>query len=347
MAVTDNKIVFYKCLLRQYASLSSTNPSALYFIDDAKKLFLGDIDITTNLEFVQSWNLEFIVDERFYINSNTGEVRVHRGDNWITVVPPISSSLSDFSDPDKQSYLANIACIKEYVEQSIESGISSDVNFVRDISYADGKMSVLKGKSSYQDIELSGVVNNPTYDPSSLKLTLPVYGSPDLVINFPKDSFVKSGRYEPNYLLPDGTHGPAIVLVVGPEGAEQEVVIPASSLVNIYKGGQTSTVSVDVSDSTNIITASIKISSKHENSLVAEDDGLFIDTSDLDNRISQLENRLTDITDDEIVIGNSDKYVSSGVVIGASTLAETPNDKTVATEAAVADAISWRIIQNI
>ena len=65
-----------------------------------------------------------------------------------------------------------------------------------------------------------------------MKITIPQYGSEDLVINIPKDKFVTTGKYYENYPETDPTHHKVIVLTI--DNQDEPVIIPAEALVNIY-----------------------------------------------------------------------------------------------------------------
>lgn len=398
---TTTKISFYQCTLKQYKALSSTDPAALYFVTDAGQIYKGDYNVTRSLEFVESWTISKPIADRIYFNTVNGEARTYHNNQWYVIVPPMVNSSDDFKDSTKQEYLASVKAIKEYVTARISNTISKTTEFVRDISYVDGSLFVNNGSATpVKEIKLTGVAHDPSYNASTLTIKIPVYGQDDLVINLPKDSFVKSGRYESNYLLPDGTYGPAIVLVVGPDGAEEEVVIPAAALVNIYKGSKTPSVTVNVADGTNVISASVNISKVAGNGIIEKGDGLYVKVSDfvnkaqvtkdvvlvsdgnggftgaegdvkivnsgdlfdlnhthlatanviaaaitaaiqtataeLEPRVAALENRFTDFTENEVLIGVGNKVTSSGVTIGGSKIADNPSDKVLATEAAVA-----------
>ena len=140
---------------------------------------------------------------------------------------------------------------------------------------------------STANVALTGVAHDVTYDSSTLTLTIPMVGTDTaLTINLPKDNFVKSGRYEAEYDLPDSPEkGPAIVLVVGDDSStKSEVVIPAKSLVDIYTGGNTNNVKVSVSDAKEI-TADVVIDPAADNALTSSKAGLKVDLSSINAAI--------------------------------------------------------------
>ena len=123
-----------------------------------------------------------------------------------------------------------------------ESGLVKDVADLRtDVDKTDGKITDA----------LKGYVNNATYDAEALKLTLPMVGADGvdktLVVNLPKDNFVRSGRYEAAYKsAEDADPIAAIVLTVGNGTDTSEVVIPAASLIDTYTADNTGKKAVTV-----------------------------------------------------------------------------------------------------
>lgn len=387
------KVLFFRCSKSQYSGLASVNPDALYFLEDAKQLYLGETNITECLVFVDSWNLpDLPVLGKFYLNTVTGEFKCCGPTGLRTIVPPVATSGSDFDDATKNDYIASIFAIKEYVQSAIQQTVSDSIKSITFNSYT-GNIEAEK-KDTTQFTQLRGVAHSPTYQ--GLTITIPVYGSEDVVINLPKDNFVRSGRYENDYPLPDppGGHGPAIVLTVGDGDESQEVVIPAATIANVYSGGSTDSIDVTIDNNTNVVTASVKLSEEAVNILRSTDDGLLVDgsiyatrpsgfsagevvvsdgdggfsrsnvlinynslepgylatgdviaqaiataistaTEALTAKVTTLENRLPDVVDNQFIIGQSNKHISSGKTAGGSTLPSAPSVNVLATELAV------------
>ena len=118
----------------------------------------------------------------------------------------------------------------------------------------------------------AGNVKNPTYDPDTRKITLPILQADgttqNLEINLGKDMVVTSGVYnaesqEIELTLTDGS----------------VVKIPAATLVDVYTGDATNTVSVSVSDG-NVITATVKLSTAEGNLVKSDENGLYVVEAD-------------------------------------------------------------------
>lgn len=396
------KVLFYRCLGSQYDALASVHPDALYFLEDRGKLFLGEREITECLMFVESWDLPNLpILGKFYLNTVTGEFKCCDAHGLRTIVPPIGKTIDSFDDPQQRDYLASIGAIKDYVLREIQHSTAG----VTDVTFdpVEGNIDIVKNGEPVS-VPITGVAHSPTYE--NLVITIPVYGSEDLVINIPKDTFIRSGRYEPDYPLPDppGGHGPAIVLVVGDGEQSQEIVIPAASLVQIYTGGTTDTLTVRVNQDTGVITGTVNIADAVNNLITSSENGLMVDGSGLarknmslqqgevvlsdgqgnflrsevfisnqelkagylatgdviaqaiataiggainpvEERVAALEERLPSINDDEIIIGQDNKYVSSGKTIGGAVLQYPALDTVVATEMAVKSAIRDAMMQ--
>jgi len=396
------KVLFYRCLGSQYDALASVNPDALYFLEDTGKLYLGEREITECLMFVESWDLPNLpILGKFYLNTVTGEFKCCDAHGLRTIVPPIGKTIDAFDDPQKRDYIASIGAIKDYVLREIQHSTAG----VTDVTFdpVEGNIDIVKNGEPVS-VPITGVAHSPTYE--NLVITIPVYGSEDLVINIPKDTFIRSGRYEPDYPLPDppGGHGPAIVLVVGDGEQSQEIVIPAASLVQIYTGGTTDTLTIRVNQETGVITGTVNIADAVNNLITSTQDGLMVDGSSLarknrslregevvlsdgqgnflrsevfisnqelkagylatgdviaqaiataissivnpvEERVAALEERLPSINDEEIIIGQDNKYVSSGKTIGGAVLQYPALDTVVATEMAVRSAIRDAMMQ--
>lgn len=408
--------------LSTYNGLPSKDTNTLYFVLDAKKIFKGDVDVTSAVEVVTSFdgaagagniNVADAVAGKFYVNATTFEMRIKNGSAWTILSPGYLTTGGEWAQADNDAKLGTIGVIKTIIGQAL-------ADIAPTVSYDNTTGTLTVGDSTAR---LTGIINGIEYSSDQLQLTvksISASGSPTTqTISLPKDNFVRSGRYEPNYTLPDppGGKGPAIVLTVnsGEETDNTEVVIPAASLVEVYTGGSTQNITVNVSEG-NQITASAIIDSVAGNALVSGESGLSVSiiptsvvdghiavadgtgklkdggvtvltsgamgTSDsqvpvaslisaaitaavesaqgtLEASISSLSDRVTDLETFEAALAGkyltssvADNFVGfldakgnikdSGKKAGGATLAGTPDSNTLATEAAVAAAISWQ-----
>ena len=157
-------------------------------------------------------------------------------------------------------------------------------------------------------------------------LTLPTVNGEAVVLNLPKENFVKSGSYDA------ATQSIVLVLTQPTEdGEEQKVVIPVSALVDISKVEGSATLDLKMS-AEKVISGAVKISAAEGNLIVAKDDGIFVSSVDLSGKLDVVDKSKVD----EIVTVKADGQVKpSGKKVGGATLADEVNSNTVATEAAV------------
>lgn len=273
-------------------------PDSLYFIMDTNRIYRGTELVTmTNVMYPASVpeadkaesGIMYVVDKLVYIKIDDEMICINH-----EIAAGAINSLTLFADStlikstdtitktdDKlltakatMNYslgvaenAAESASADSFVNASFDN-TSGIISFDR---HADGSVSF--------DLGLDGLVHDPEFDVTSYKLTIPVYGKEDLVVNLPR--CVKSGRYEEYYLLPDGTYGPAIVLVVdapGTPSGESEIVIPAASLIQLYVGGNSDSISITVSDDKKI-TGTLRINPA-ESRIVVDASGIKLDLSD-------------------------------------------------------------------
>lgn len=399
------KVNFISASFSKYAALTTKDANTLYFLEDIKKIYKGDVDVTESVKVVDTFEetpSADIVAGKLYINATTFETRIKNGDAWTIMSPGYISTEEQFSNEENASKLATIGATKAYITKQI-ADITGGTAFVKDVTWSaeDGVLKVDKGDATPASVELTGVSHDVVYDKANLKLTIPVYGSEDVVINIPKDNFIRSGRYESEYDLPDGSKGPAMVLVVDDEtddtdGNTKEVVIPAADLVDVYTGGTSENIKVTISDG-NVVSATVIIDPASGNALVSGPNGLMVDISTKADKLTadaaghvvvagadgdiadsgmtiksegEMGESATEIpvasviaaaiaaavknvqdtlvgegNADEIIISTETGVVRSGKKIGGGTLSETADANTLATEAAVMDAISWKTLE--
>lgn len=221
--------------------------------------------------------------------------------------------------------------------------ISSDIV---DIQWNDenGALVLMKAGGTTSNLTLNGITHDPTYSSSERTLTIPIYGKDDLVMTIPADKYIRAIRFEREYEFPDGHTGPAIVVTVSDGETEEEIAGDATGLIDVYVGGETpsATITVETAE-TGVITADVKISDMENNRIKIDRSGLYVDVSDLEDRITNLENK-TDVGEGdpgEVVITTEDGLARSTMKIGDTTLSGS-DDELLATEAAVKKALTWQ-----
>lgn len=396
------KVNFISTTLSKYTALESKDTNTLYFIEDATRIYKGETDITQSLKVVSLFDVapgEDIFDNKIYMNLTTFEVRVKNGASWSILSPGYISTSNQFIDANS-SKLATVGAIKAYITKTI-SDITGGTAFVKDITFdsTTGSLKVDKGGETATSLPLTGVAHSPKYDASKLKLTIPVVGGSDIVVDIPKDKFVTAGTYN--------SETQNIELTI--EGQTDKVLIPAAALVDTYVADNTSkNITVSVS-SDNKISASLTIDPTAGNALKYTSKGFMVNVSNkvntygagtkselilsdatgntisrsgvtvlsdagttalgtstttvpvasiiaraitaavntaktaLTTEINKKATKLASGAASQVLLSTADgNYSRSGKTIGGATLSATANSNTLATEAAVVDAISWK-----
>ena len=265
---TENRVNFYALTMSQYAGVSVKDTNTLYFVTDAGKIYKGDIDVTTSIVITESFpEASAAIANKLYVNSTTLEMQI-TSDNasWITLSPGYLSDGSNWAEADGKK-LATIALIKKGIQEAITA-----INLTTTFENSTGTIKV----GDNQGAVLTGVAHDPQYDRGQLKLTIPVYGSSDIVVNIPKDKFVKSGKYYEQYPEEEPTQYKVIVLEVE---SGSPVIIPAESLVDVYTAdNEGKNVTVTVTDE-NKISAEITIDPVGGNALTYSEAGFKVDIS--------------------------------------------------------------------
>lgn len=366
-----NKVNFVGGTQALYNAIVTKDPDSLYFISDTQRIYKGDTDVTVSVIPVLNFPSTG-VSGKLYIHKNTLETRIFEDGAWLTVDPGFIKTLEDLENAANGGKVATIDAFKAYVDKAMDARVASlfdDAGF----DSTNGNIGFHRnGEADLRLIQLTGVAHSPSYDAANLQITIPQYGKDDLVIDLPKDNFLTDAYFDKAYDFKDGTAGPAIVLVVKAEdGDPKELAIPASAMANDYTAGKTDSIQVTIdndhkikarviidaktSDGTLMIwddlgkkmgTVGVKIN----NNTAADmgDSNEFIPTAAviaaaIKKACGEITNGLLDEGNaNEVVISTAHGIVRSGMVIGGATLSNTPNANTLATEAAVLDAISWK-----
>lgn len=179
---------------------------------------------------------------------------------------------------------------------------------------------------------LTDVAHAPTYDATNLKLTIPVYGGSDVVVNIPKDKFVTAGKYYDVY--PEGATGETAqhqVIVLTIENQTEPVIIPAASIVKILTAENTNTITMQISDDDKI-SGSIKIDPSSDNAITSSASGIKVD-------LSGKMDVITGATGGKVAVTDADGNVDESAFVIQSTgdlSSMTANDIPVATVIAAA-----------
>lgn len=367
-----NKVNFVGGTQALYNAIVTKDPNSLYFISDTQRVYKGDVDVTQSVIPVINFP-ESGITGKIYVHKNTLETRIYDEGAWKTVDPGFIKTLDQLKDAANGGKLATIDAFKAYVDEVIDARTShlySQAGF----DNTNGNLGFRgTAEDSQKLVQLLGVAHDAAYDATNLKITIPQYGKDDLVIDLPKDNFLTDAYFEKEYDFEDGKIGPAIVLVVKTEGStdEKKLAIPAAAMANDYTAGKTDSIQVTIDDSHKIKARVIIDPTTSDGTLMIWDNtnkkmgtvGVKVNNNtaaDMGNSnefiptaavvAAAIRKACDEITggllsegnENEIVLSTVHGIVRSGKVIGGATLSDNPNADTLATEAAVLDAISWK-----
>jgi hypothetical protein len=137
-----------------------------------------------------------------------------------------------------------------------------------------GTLEVTKGDGTTYDVALSGVANNPTWNPETRVLTIPVVGGTAVTANIGKDIFLDPTPGK-NYF---DSETKEIVLTLNNDPENPTVIrIPASALYNDYTGASTNSGTVAIDATSHSISFDLNINSSTANALRLDANGLMVD----------------------------------------------------------------------
>lgn len=299
-----------------YAGLELKDANALYFLQDTQEIYKGETSFTQSIVMVEDRFPAKGAQGKIYIHGTTLEGKVWNGSAWKTVIQPVATSLSDSATENKA---VSGEAVKAYVTEKLTTAITG--KFVDGITYdkATKELSYTKNGAATK-VGIEGFVTGASYDGGSGKLSFTVQGGEAIDINLPKENFVKSGLYN------KVSKEIVLTLVDG-----SEVKIPAGDLVDINEFQSTETVEL-TSSPEGVVSANVKISATGGNQITKNADGLFVAATDISGKLD----KVTAAKAGEIIIANADGTVKvSGKKAGGATLADSPNENTLASEAAV------------
>lgn len=293
----------------QFKALAAKDKGTLYFLSDLGQIYKGDVLYSGT---VMTKTGEAGKQGVLYVDANN---RLFEGTgNGFKEIVPAAHTLDAKDDVKSPTSKA----VDDYLKTKLVADVAYD-------SVAQ-KLSITKYGEAAADLTLTGMLSATGVSYVDGTLTLPTVNGEAVVLNLPKENFVKSGSY-------DAATQSIVLVLTQPdeEGQDQKVIIPVSALVDISKVEGSATLDLKMS-AEKVISGAVKISAAEGNLIVAKDDGIFVSPVDVSGKLDAVDKTKVD----EIVTVKADGQVKpSGKKVGGATLAAEVNSNTVATEAAV------------
>lgn len=309
----------------RYDALSPKDLDTLYFTTDTLQLFKGTTEYTKSTKMVSALPASGQVQGVIYFRMTDYTMHIWNGTEFVqlnkTTVTQIPANATNDDIPTTKA-------VADYVNAKIAAVEGIKGKFVTDVTYNAGVLSVAKGDEPVTTT-LTGIVHEPTYDASTRTIKLPVFGGDTLTIALGKDLVVTSGTYN--------AKDKNIELTIT---SGDVIKIPVGALIDIYVGVATSTAEVSVS-SDNKISVNVRVSAKANNSIVIEEDGLYVAVPDaytkaeIDKKIKAINDAATAHTGDKVVHITAEERAAWNAKVDATQLATA---KAEAISAAAADA---------
>lgn len=320
---------------KQKVLASEIDLRTIYWLNDGT-IYVGNNLYGGKVEIIES-DPDYPEMNTIYVDKNTLSMKIYNGVAFDTINKGYTILVEDTSTDE---LVPTAKAVASYVQNKIQAIAESGIG-VTSISYAgDGELSVTKDGAS-SNIALNGMTYSPTYDETARKLTIPIVGSSALEINFAKDTAVTAGKYN------EDTNEIWLTLAEDKTYTDESklIKIPAQGLIDVYTGKETNTATTTVSE-TNEISVNVKVSAESGNSLSVKDDGLYVSVPSDANKLDKVATGHVN----EIITANADGTIKvSGKSVGGATLVPTPDENTVATEAAVkayADTVANEALNN-
>lgn len=324
---TEDRVIFRAITQSAYDSLDPKDVNTLYFVTDSGRIYKGSSDVTYCISVGSTPEVGSAVKGKLYIDSTSLAMAVTmNGTSWLQLSPGYLTDGTEWAAADSNKF-ATIGLIKK--------GIQEAVNNIDLTAYFENSTGTVKVGESGTGAVLTGVAHDVQYDSSQMKITIPVYGGTDVVVNIPKDKFVTAGQFYADYPEEgEPTHHNVIVLTI--DNQAEPVIIPAEALVNIYTADNTGKdVTVLISED-NKVSASVKIDPTGGNALTTSANGLKVDVSGKMDKIQSATGAKIAITQADGTVSESTYSILSDGEMGS-------DDAVVPTANLIASAIASAI----
>lgn len=175
-----------------YNSLETKEPNFLYFLDDTREIYRGEIEYTNSVCIVEELP-ELAAKGKLYIMSTNLEGKIWDGSQWKTVIPAVSDTLTD---DDVANGTVSGEAIKTYVGKKVEEITSSMITELTTDKVTLASKITVKGQTigSYKDGDeiLPGETLTNILKKQFAKQIPPTYNAPTMSMS-PSNQIVESG----------------------------------------------------------------------------------------------------------------------------------------------------------
>lgn len=248
-----------------FEAMQVKDANTLYFLTDTLQIFKGANEYTKSCKLVAALPESGQVQGVIYVRTSDFTLHIYNGTSFIQLNKTTVTAIPDTDASDDN--VPTTKAVADYVDAKVKAVVGGKGIFVTDVAYKDGVLSVAKGDTPVSTT-LTGVVHAPTYDAETRTIKMPVFGGDELTIALGKDLVVTKGEYV--------AESKEIQLTIT---SGDIIKIPVGSLIDIYTGIASSTAEVSV-DEGNHIKVNVKVSAKANNSVVIEEDGLYVAVPD-------------------------------------------------------------------
>ena len=175
-----------------YNSLERKEPNFLYFLDDTKEIYRGEIEYTSSVYIVDQLP-DLAAKGKLYILSSTLEGKVWDGSQWKLVIPAVSSTLTD---EDVNNGTVTGEAVKTYVGKKIKEITQGMLTELTTDKVTLASKITVKGQTlgSYKDGDeiLPGETLTSILKKQFAKQIPPTYNAPTMSMS-PSNQTVESG----------------------------------------------------------------------------------------------------------------------------------------------------------
>lgn len=257
-----------------YSKIAVKDANVLYFCTDTGKIYKGDVDFTNSVVVAASKPATPIVG-KLYVLADTNTCEIYTGSAWKVVSYPMATTVDVNSD---DVHVASAKAIYDAIQAAV-ADLGGSANTVKSVAAGTdpATLKVTTGDGEESTVTVPGVAKAPVWDADARKLTVPVTGGDDVVVNIGKDIFIDPAAHNG---YDEATKSIVIYLNDGSGETKEptKISIPATGLVDVYTAQGGNGISANVTDG-NVIEVSLVLDPDSKNALVLGTNGLMLDLS--------------------------------------------------------------------